>query len=114
MQKILKKFLKSGLKKIIHINQAVIKRNRKKNECEPVITTKTYKSNDYGHEVHIDGPCKIIYRPERPLSCGAHVWLETSSAVEVIQFEDQQGSLKKGEDKDVANSASRKRQPHNC
>ena len=40
-------------KKIIHINQHIIKRNRKTGECEPVITCKTYKDNRYGHEVII-------------------------------------------------------------
>ena len=49
------------MKKIIHINQHVIKRNAKTGEREPVITCKTYKSNDYGHEVFINGPCKIVY-----------------------------------------------------
>ena len=49
----------------------------------PVITVKTYKSNDYGHEVQIDGPCSVIYRPDKPLSCGAKVWIETQAGVVV-------------------------------
>ena len=72
------------MKKRIHINQHVIKRNRKHNESEPVITCKTYKQNEYGHEIVIKGPCRVIYRPGKPLSCGAHVWLETEADVEVI------------------------------
>ena len=39
------------MKKIIHINQHVIKRNAKTGERNPVITCKTYKSNDYAHVV---------------------------------------------------------------
>lgn len=27
---------------------------------------------------------RFIYRPERPLSCGAHVWFQTSENVEVV------------------------------
>jgi hypothetical protein len=50
---------------------------QKTGEREPVITVKTYKSNNYGHEVIVDGPCKIIYSPDKPLSCGAKVWIET-------------------------------------
>lgn len=46
------------MKKIIHINQHVIKANAKSGERNPVITVKTYKSNDYGHTVEVDGPCK--------------------------------------------------------
>lgn len=72
------------MKKIIHVNQHYIKANRKDGGNRPVITCKTYKSNDYGHEVIVNGPCKIIYRPEKPLSCGAHVWIETQADVEVI------------------------------
>lgn len=73
------------MKKIIHVNQHNIKRNKKHGTSDPVITVKTYKSNDYGHEVHIDGPCKIVYRPDKPLSCGAHVWIETNSEVKVLK-----------------------------
>ena len=65
------------MKRIIHINQHIIKRNNKTGERKPVITCKTYKSNDYCHEVEITGPCKVIYSPDKPLSCGARVWIET-------------------------------------
>tara|TARA_R100001244_G_scaffold64855_1_gene53790 strand:+ start:5335 stop:5556 length:222 start_codon:yes stop_codon:yes gene_type:complete len=70
------------MKKKIHVNQHNIKRNMKNPEYMlPVITIKTYKSNDYAYEVHIDGPAKIIYRPDKPLKCGAKVWIETESDV---------------------------------
>ena len=69
------------IKKIIHINQHVIKKNHKTGEREPVITVKTYKDNRYAKEVYVDGPCKIIYRPDKPLSCGAKVWIETQANV---------------------------------
>lgn len=73
------------MKKIIHVNQHNIKFNSKNDECRPVITVKTYKSNTYGHEAKIDGPCKIIYRPNKPLSCGAKVWIETKNNVEIVE-----------------------------
>ena len=72
------------MKKIIHINQHVIKSNHKNNKRDPVITVKTYKSNNYGHQVDILGPSKVIYSPDKPLSCGAKVWIETDSEVIVI------------------------------
>jgi|TARA_B110000240_G_scaffold115267_1_gene129249 hypothetical protein len=72
------------MKKRIHINQHVIRSNSKTGEREPVITAKTYKENNYGHEVIINGPCKVIYSPDKPLSCGAKVWIETEG--EVIVF----------------------------
>ena len=72
------------MKTRIHINQHVIKRNAKTGEREPVITCKTYKENKYGHEVEIKGNCKIIYSPDKPLSCGAKVWIETDSDIVVV------------------------------
>ena len=70
------------MKTIIHVNQHVIKANRKNGTNNPVLTVKTYKSNNYAHEVTIDGPSKVIYCPDKPLSCGAQVWIETESKVD--------------------------------
>lgn len=69
------------MKTIIHVNQHVIKSNRKNNKTDPVLTVKTYKSNVYAHTVKLTGPAKIVYSPDKPLSCGAHVWIETESEV---------------------------------
>ena len=74
------------MKTIIHVNQHKIKRNAKTGEREPVLTCKTYKSNDYAHEVMIDGPSRIIYRPDKPLSCGARVWIETEAEVKRVEM----------------------------
>ena len=69
--------------KRIHVNQHVIKRNRKHPDeaPQPVLTCKTSKSNTYAYELYVDGPCRIVYRPDKPLSCGAHVWIETTAEV---------------------------------
>ena len=69
------------MKTIVHVNQHVIKSNRKNNQTDPVLTVKTYKSNVYAQSVVINGPSKIVYSPDKPLSCGAHVWIETESEV---------------------------------
>ena len=69
------------MKTRIHVNQHIIKRNAKTGEREPVLTCKTSKSNTYGHEVIIKGDSKVIYSPDKPLSCGARVWIETESDV---------------------------------
>jgi hypothetical protein len=69
------------MKKRIHINQHKIKSNKKNNTKEPVITVKTSKSNNYAHEVEIQGPSKVIYSPDKPLPCGARVWIETDEKV---------------------------------
>jgi len=78
------------MKKIIHVNQHNIKRNRKNDSNDPVITVKTYKSNRYAHGVVIKDKedneiARLIYSPNKPLSCGAEVWLETRMEVEIIQ-----------------------------
>ena len=73
------------MKTIVHVNQHVIKSNRKNKVEEPVLTVKTYKSNTYAHEVNIKGNSKVVYSPDKPLSCGAHVWIETQSEVEIIR-----------------------------
>jgi hypothetical protein len=78
------------MKKYIHINQWIIKRNHKTGERNPPITVKTYKSNEYAYEVEVNGPCKIIYRPDNPLSCGAKVWVETEA--DVIWMEEEKHS----------------------
>lgn len=71
------------MKTIIHVNQHVIKANKKYGTNDPVLTVKTYKDNIYAHEVNIKGDSKIIYSPDKPLSCGAYVWIETQAEVEV-------------------------------
>jgi|TARA_R110002020_G_scaffold217072_1_gene424920 hypothetical protein len=71
------------LKTRIHVNQHKIRSNKKHNLNDPVITVKTSKSNTYGHEVEVLGPSKIIYSPDKPLSCGAKVWIETEGEVKI-------------------------------
>jgi hypothetical protein len=65
----------------IHVNQHKIKSNRKNGKNDPVITVKTYKENRYCHEAEIVGASRVVYRPDRPLSCGAKLWIETDGEV---------------------------------
>ena len=71
------------MKKKIHVNMHVIRKNQKTGEREPVITVKTYKTNTYAHEVEILGNSKVVYSPDKPLSCGARLWIETDAEVVV-------------------------------
>lgn len=70
------------MKTIIHVNQHAIRRKEDK-----TITVKTYKSNTYAREVEILGPSRIVYSPDKPLSCGAKVWLETHGEVRIVSDE---------------------------
>jgi len=71
------------MKTIIHVNQHIIKRNRKLRQHNPVLTVKTYKSNTYAHEVELTGPAKVVYSPDKPLSCGAVCWIESQHPVKI-------------------------------
>jgi hypothetical protein len=73
---------------IIHVNQHNIKHNRKNEEKKPVLTVKTYKDNRLGDTAIIRDAAgkeiaRIVYSPDKPLSCGAHVWIETQYPVDV-------------------------------
>lgn len=74
------------MKTVIHVNQHKIRSNTKNNENAPVITVKNYKSNTYAHEVEIldkDGEvaARVVHSQDKPLSCGARVWIETENGV---------------------------------
>jgi hypothetical protein len=81
------------VKTIIHVNQHVIKSNRVHKLNNPALTVKTYKENRKGHEaiVSFRNPDsnevfevgRFVYRPDKPLACGAHVWFETTEEVYV-------------------------------
>ena len=69
------------MKKKIHVNMHHIRHNKKHRTNKPVITVKTSKSNNYAHEVDILGKSKLVYRPTKPLPCGARVWIETEDKI---------------------------------
>ena len=70
----------------IHVNMHKIRANKKNGTRDPVITCKTSKSNTYAYSVKINGPSEVIYSPDKPLSCGAKVWVETDDKyVEIVE-----------------------------
>jgi hypothetical protein len=68
----------------IHVNQHNVRANVKGADL-PVLTVKTYKENTRCNEVLINGPSRVVYSPDKPLSCGAKVWIETEAKVEVVR-----------------------------
>jgi len=74
------------MKTKIHVNQHNIRANNKGADL-PVITVKDYRQNRKCNEVDIlkDGQvvARVVYSPDRPLSCGAKVWIETELEVRV-------------------------------
>jgi len=83
--------------KRIHVNQHNIKYNCKRERDErlktnypalPVLTTKfkgkTYKSNRADiKDKEGNILATVIYSPDKPLSCGAKVWIETKMEVKL-------------------------------
>lgn len=70
----------------IHVNQHIIRANAKLpvEEQQPPLTVKDYKQNRKAWEVDIKGPSRVVYSPDKPLSCGAKVWIETEAEVDVV------------------------------
>lgn len=78
------------MKTVIHVNQHNIRANSKVTDgmYAPVLSAKTYLDNRYGQRVDIvgdDGEVigTFVYSPDKPLSCGAKVWFETTKQVNV-------------------------------
>ncbi len=73
-------------KTYIHVNQHVIRANRKNGTDDPVITVKQGSRNTYCSRVRVLGPSEVIYGGnDRPLlSCGARVVIETEADVEIL------------------------------
>lgn len=81
------------MKTIIHVDQRTIRSNVKTGATEPPLTVLTYKSNDKAHEVviHDDSGKEVgrfVYRPAKPLSCGARLWFETRNPVTLVTSTD--------------------------
>ena len=74
-------------KTYIHVNQHVIRSNKKNGTSDPVITVKQGTKNTYCSRVRVLGPSEVIYGGnEKPLlSCGARVVIQTESEVEIIK-----------------------------
>lgn len=73
----------------IHVNQHVIKDNRKTGDRNPPLTVKDYESNRKATEAVImgwagDEVARVVYRPDAPLPCGAVCWIETKNEVLVL------------------------------
>jgi hypothetical protein len=70
------------MKRRIHVNQHHIKANAKGADL-PVLTIKSSKGNVKCNRVEIHGPSTVVYSPNKPLSCGAKVWIETDAEITV-------------------------------
>ena len=71
-----------GTLKRIVINKHNVRANLGKPEGErmvPVVSIQTSRGPFTVGWCEVDGPSKVVYRPDAPLSCGASVWIETTA-----------------------------------
>ncbi len=74
---------------VLHVNQHVIRANLKRGESNPPLTIRWgSKTTTRCREAMIFGQdglpaARLIYSPEKPLSCGARVWIELLDAASV-------------------------------
>lgn len=73
--------IKKGTIKRIHVNQATLRANRKTGRKDPVFTVQLSNGPIKARKVEIDGPSDLVDRTEKPLKCGARIWIETKSQV---------------------------------
>lgn len=76
--------LQPGTIKRIHVDKQVIAQNRIYGRNDPAITVQTSKGPIKARSVKVFGKSEMIYRPEKPLSCGARAWLETKARCKVV------------------------------
>lgn len=67
----------SVAKTIIHIHQARIRKGL------PAIIVRTWKGVTYSREVEFGNGAKLL-QPEKPLACGARVWIESEGEVRIV------------------------------
>jgi excisionase family DNA binding protein len=69
----------------IYINRHQLAQNARKGTNYPVISVNRTNKNTYGHEIAINGPCRIVYNPK--LQKNPKIWIETFFSVRVTDLE---------------------------
>ncbi len=68
----------------ICVNRYLIRSNSKHGTNKPVLRVESRGIISYFHNLEIIGSCKVVYRPDKPLSCGAKLWMEVASDAIVV------------------------------
>jgi hypothetical protein len=71
----------AGPIKRIHVNQHVIRANKRDGAQDPPLSVKVGGRTLPAHDVLITGPSRVVYRPDKPLACGATVWVTTQEEI---------------------------------
>ena len=73
--------LPAGGVKRIHVNQSNLRCRVNRTGKNPCYTVKHSGLTRWATEIEILGPSRLIERIDNPLSCGARLWIETTSEV---------------------------------
>ena len=76
------------MKQLIHVAQDAIRRNMKTGSNDPVIIVRKGGKPERHHSVNLVVDGKTVatfqYSQDKPLSCGARVWLQLAEGVDVV------------------------------
>jgi hypothetical protein len=75
--------IRKGLVKRLHVNQQVIRSNRKSGKDLPAVTVQVSSGPIRCKRAVIHGP-SVLMQATKPLSCGARVWIETRAEVTTL------------------------------
>jgi hypothetical protein len=73
---------KAGPVKRVHVNQAIIRSNRKGGKNDPALTVQTSAGPIRARSVSFGAGARLVQRA-KPLPCGARVFIETRGALEL-------------------------------
>jgi hypothetical protein len=79
------KFPRKAKARII-VNRHIVQKNAKgASPLEPPLAVHRRGKVERGSTIRINGPSLLVYRPEKPLPCGARVWIEADAdSVEIL------------------------------
>ena len=67
----------------ISVNAHTVRANKRHGKDDPPIRISQGRKITYAREVKV-GAGTFVYSPDRPLSCGARLWFETTEEVEIV------------------------------
>ncbi len=68
----------------IHISRPIIKDNLLHGRRNPVVRVEVDGKTTHCMEVEIDGPSRVVYRPDTPRRGAAMAWIETDAPIRMI------------------------------
>jgi hypothetical protein len=65
----------------VYVNRHIVAANHKSGARNPPITILCKGKRTHGTTVELIGQSRVVYSPDKPLSCGARVWIEADGAM---------------------------------